>query len=61
MQVCGKFKDETNGDPITEFVGLRPKMYSYRQLSDTTADGHHRAKVNHKILYFTLYTLMKQV
>ena len=27
--VLGKFKDETNGNPIVEFVGLRPKMYSY--------------------------------
>ena len=27
--VLGKFKDETNGNFILEFVGLRPKMYSY--------------------------------
>ncbi len=27
-KVLGKFKDETNGNPIVEFVGLRPKMYS---------------------------------
>ena len=27
-KVIGKFKDETNGKPILEFVGLRPKMYS---------------------------------
>ena len=25
----GYFKDETKGDPIVEFVGLRPKMYSF--------------------------------
>ena len=25
----GYFKDETNGNPIVEFVGLRPKMYSF--------------------------------
>ena len=25
----GYFKDETNGDPIIEFVGLRLKMYSF--------------------------------
>ena len=24
----GKFKDETDGMPIREYVGLRPKMYS---------------------------------
>ena len=27
-KVIGKFKDETHGIPIREFVGLRPKMYS---------------------------------
>ena len=25
----GYFKDETNGFPIVEFVGLRPMMYSF--------------------------------
>ena len=28
-KVIGKFKDEACGIPITEFVGLKPKMYSY--------------------------------
>ena len=28
-KVIGKFKDEAAGMPITEFVGLRSKMYSY--------------------------------
>ena len=28
-KVIGKFKDEASGMPITEFVGLRSKMYSY--------------------------------
>ena len=27
-KVIGKFKDETNGKPIIEFLGLRSKMYS---------------------------------
>ena len=27
----GYFKDETNGNPIVEFVGLRPKMYSFTE------------------------------
>ncbi len=29
-KVPGKFKDETGGRQIAEFVGLRPKLYSYR-------------------------------
>ena len=29
-KVIGKFKDESAGDPITEFVGLKSKMYSYK-------------------------------
>ena len=28
-KVIGKFKDETCGIPITEFIGLKSKMYSY--------------------------------
>ena len=28
-KVIGKFKDEAAGHPITEFVGLKSKMYSY--------------------------------
>ena len=28
-KVIGKFKDEAGGIPITEFVGLRSKLYSY--------------------------------
>ena len=28
-KVPGKFKDELGGEIITEFVGLRPKLYSY--------------------------------
>ena len=28
-KVIGKMKDETAGEPIKEFVGLRPKMYSF--------------------------------
>ena len=27
--MIGKFKDEAAGIPVTEFVGLRSKMYSY--------------------------------
>ena len=41
-KVIGKFKDEAIGIPITEFVGLRSKMYSYTKdnsKSDRTAKG----------------------
>ena len=41
-KVIGKFKDEVAGIPITEFVGLRSKMYSYIKDNDTggkTAKG----------------------
>ena len=40
-KVIGKFKDETKGVPIREFVGLKPKMYSY--LKDNEEEGR-RAK-----------------
>ena len=36
-KVIGKFKDETAGIPITEFVGLRSKMYSYIKDNEQTA------------------------
>ena len=37
-------KDETAGKKITEFVGLRPKMYSYTVDGEKNQDSHHRAK-----------------
>ena len=36
-KVIGKFKDEAAGIPITEFIGLRSKMYSY--IKDNNKDG----------------------
>ena len=38
-KVVGKFKDETNGDPILEFVGLRAKMYSFQTLGHKEGGG----------------------
>jgi hypothetical protein len=42
--VLGKMKDESNGQIITEFVGLRPKMYSYTTLQDDKLKESKRAK-----------------
>ena len=36
-KVLRKMKDELNGRPVQEFVGLRPKMYSLLE-----ADGHEK-------------------
>ena len=33
-KVIGKFKDETTGVPVREFIGLRSKMYSYIKDND---------------------------
>ena len=47
-KVIGKFKDETKGEPIIEFIGLRPKMYSFLTMSMVNAQPElhekHRAK-----------------
>ncbi len=42
IKVIGKFKDETNSNPIVEFVGLRAKMYS--QNVYYKYDDKHKAK-----------------
>ena len=39
--VVAKMKDETAGDPIVEFVGLCPKMYSFEGVH-ITGDGYER-------------------
>ena len=36
--VLGKMKDETAGDPIVEFVGLRPNIYSVQGATSTQMD-----------------------
>jgi hypothetical protein len=45
-KVLGKFKDECEGKPCQEFIGLRPKMYSLKVTADTakkTAKGVPRS------------------
>jgi hypothetical protein len=47
-KVIGKFKDETNAQPIKEFVGLRAKMYSilkYDDASKAVAKGVKRSEI----------------
>ena len=45
--VVGKFKCETGGVPILEFVGLRPKMYSIltKDYNDPTDHGKEKIRV----------------
>ena len=35
MKVVGKFKDELGGSILDKFVGLRPKLYAFTELSPT--------------------------
>ena len=46
-KVIGKFKDETKGDPILEFIGLRPKMYSFQTVK-MDVDSREGAKIEEK-------------
>ena len=48
-----KMKDETNGVPISEFVGLKPKMYAYRTelYEDKKAKGVKKCVVKNNICF----------
>ena len=51
-KVIGKFKDETDGVPIVEFVGLRSKMYSFEKMggeSVNKAKGVKKSVVSKRI------------
>ena len=51
-KVIGKFKDETKGVPIVEFVGLRSKMYSFEKMggkSVNRAKGVQKSVVSNGI------------
>ena len=53
-KVIGKFKDEAAGMPITEFVGLRSKMYSYMKDNDKggkTAKGIKKNIIKNNITH----------
>ena len=51
-KIIGKFKDEACGIPITEFVGLKSKMYSYvkdNEKGGKTAKGIKKNVINNNI------------
>ena len=51
-KVVGKFKDETQGIPICEFIGLRSKMYSVKLDDDSekkTAKGIVRNVIKNQL------------
>jgi hypothetical protein len=51
--VVGKFKDETAGVPISEFIGLRPKMYSFKTLlkEETRAKGVSKVVIEKELKF----------
>ena len=63
-KVIGKFKDEAAGVPITEFVGLRSKMYSYIKENNSggkTAKGIKKNVIKKDIVHENYKeVLMKQ-
>lgn len=53
-KVIGKMKDETNGVPIREFIGLRSKMYSVltdNEKEKKTAKGIKKSAINQDITH----------
>ncbi len=51
MKVVGKMKDETAGEPILEFVGLRSKMYSIscKSIEKKTAKGVSKSVIKRQL------------
>ena len=49
-KVVGKFKEEGDGAPWREFIGLRPKMYSMVYGSSTNTKKHRGLEVLHSLL-----------
>ena len=51
-KIIGKFKDEACGIPITEFIGLKSKMYSYvkdNEKGGRTAEGIKKNVIKNNI------------
>lgn len=51
--VPGLMKDETKGNPIVEFVGLKPKMYSlkYSNTAKKTAKGIKKSVIENELTH----------
>ena len=43
-KVLGKFKDELNSKLITEFIALKPKMYSFEFIDNTLIENENKGK-----------------
>ena len=59
--VIGKMKDETNGQYIMEFVGLKPKMYAIKTEDDKEskkAKGVQKAVVNKDLTFENYKTVL---
>lgn len=56
-KVLGKMKDETMSIPLTEFVGLRPKIYSptYGPSEKRTANGVRKSVIRLKFVVQRLF------
>ena len=53
-KVIGKFKDEVSSRQITHFVGLRPKLYSFKIEDDKTVQkckGVKKNMIKHEIIF----------
>ena len=62
--MIGMFKDEVAGKQITHFVGLRPKLYSFKiEESNTTkkCKGIKKAVVKNRLILMTMYSVCFQV
>jgi hypothetical protein len=46
--VVGRFKDESKGDLVVEYVGLKPKMYSYRVADCLPPDSNAQPHIHSK-------------